>query len=97
MKIYHLGKINFNPKYLTNYRSITIINNNISCLVIVIDDEDGCITIPVIISIEIAQKFQNNCEEYSLIGIKGKLDYDKNGLIIRSEKISFLGHREKSD
>ena len=56
------------------YRSITIIDDNVSCLVIVINDEDGC-----------------------LMSIKGKIDADEHGLIIRAEKISFLGHKERFD
>lgn len=59
---------------LGRYRSTTIIDDNVSCLVIVINDEDD-----------------------SLIGIKGKIDADENGLIIRAEKISFLSHKERAD
>lgn len=44
---------------LGRYRSTTIIDDNVSCLVIVINDE--------------------------------------NGLIIRTEKISFLGQKERAD
>lgn len=79
------------------YRSITIIDDNISCLVIVINDEDGDLTIPIITSTNVAKKIINNCEEDSLIGIKGKIDVDDNGLIIRAEKISFLSHKERAD
>ena len=82
---------------LGRYRSITIIDDNISCLVIVINDEDGDLTIPIITSTNVAKKIINNCEEDSLIGIKGKIDVDDNGLIIRAEKISFLSHKERAD
>lgn len=82
---------------LGRYRSITIIDENVSCLVIDINDEDGYITIPVITSAEFAKKISNNCEEDSLIGIKGKIDANENGLIIRAEKISFLRHKERVD
>ena len=82
---------------LGRYRSITIIDDNISCLVIVINDEDGDLTIPIITSTDVAKKIINSCEEDSLIGIKGKIDADENGLIIKADKISFLGHKERAD
>lgn len=82
---------------LERYRSITIIDDNVSCLIIVISDEDGDITIPIITSTDIANKIINNCEDDSLIAIKSKIDAEENGLIIRAEKISFLGHKERSD
>ena len=41
---------------LGRYRSITIIDDNVSCLIIVINDEDGNITIPIITSPDIANK-----------------------------------------
>ena len=79
------------------YRSITIIDDNVSCLVIGVNKENGNITIPIITSTDVAKKIINNCEEDSLIGIKGKIDADENGLIIRAEKISFLNHKERAD
>ncbi len=79
---------------LGRYRSTTIIDDNVSCLVTVINDEDGDLTIPIITSTDIAHKIINNCEDDSLIGIKGKIDADENGLIIRAEKISFLSHNK---
>ena len=82
---------------LRRYRSITVIDDNISCLVIVINDEDGDLTIPIITSTDVANKIINSCEDDSLIGIKGKIDADENGLIIRAEKISFLSHKERAD
>lgn len=82
---------------LGRYRSITIIDDNISCLVIVINDEDGNLTIPIITSTDVAKKIINSCEEDSLVGIKGKIDADENGLIIKADKISFLGHKERVD
>ena len=71
---------------LGRYRSTTII-----------DDEDGNLTIPIITSTDVANKIINICEEDSLIGIKGKINADENGLIIRAEKISFLSHKERAD
>lgn len=78
---------------LGRFRSITIIDDNVSCLVIVINDEGGDLTIPIIISTDVAKKITNSCEDDSLIGIKGKIDADEHGLIIRAERISFLEHK----
>lgn len=78
---------------LGRFRSVTIIDDNVSCLVIIINDEDGDLTIPIITSTDVAKKITNSCEEDSLIGIKGKIDADEYGLIIRAERISFLGHK----
>ena len=80
---------------LGRYRSTTIIDENVSCLFIDINDEDGYLTFPIITSTDVAKKIINNCEEDSLIGIKGKIDADENGLIIRAEKISFLGQKKE--
>lgn len=82
---------------LRRYRSTTIIDDNVSCLVIVINDEDGDLTIPIITSTEVAKRIINNCQEDSLIAIKGQIDADENGLIIKADKISFLGHKERAD
>lgn len=82
---------------LRRYRSTTIIDDNVSCLVVVINDEDGDLTIPIITSTDVTHKIINNCEDDSLIGIKGKIDADENGLIIRAEKISFLSHKKRAD
>ncbi len=82
---------------LGRFRSVTIIDDNVSCLVIVINDEDGDLTIPIITSTDVAKKITNSCEEDSLIGIKGKIDDDEHGLIIRAEKISFLVQKERAD
>lgn len=64
---------------LGRYRSITIIDDSVSCLVIVVNDEDGDLIIPIITSTDIAKKITNNCEYNSLIGIKGRIDADENG------------------
>lgn len=82
---------------LGRYGSITIIDDNVSCLVIVVNEEDGDITIPIITSTDVANKLINSCEDDSLIGIKGKIDADEHGLIIRAEKMSFLSHKERAD
>ena len=82
---------------LGRYRSTTIIDDNVSCLVIVINDEDGDLTIPIITSTDVAKKITNSCEEDSLIGIKGKIDADEHSLIIRAEKITFLNKPKESN
>lgn len=41
---------------LGRYRLTTIIDDNVSCLVIVINDEDGDLTIPIITSTDVAKK-----------------------------------------
>ena len=82
---------------LERYRSMTIIDDNVSCLVIIVNDEDEDITIPNITSTNVANKIINNCEDYSLIGIKEKIDADEHGLIIKTERISFLGYKERID
>ena len=82
---------------LGRYRSTTIIDDNISRLVIVINNEDRDLTIPIITSTDVAKRIINNCQEDSLIGIKGQIDADKNGLIIKADKISFLKHKERAD
>ena len=48
---------------LGRYRSTTIIDDNVSCLVIVINDEDGDLTIPIITSTEVAKRIINNYQE----------------------------------
>ncbi len=82
---------------LGRYSSTTIIDDNVSCLVIVINNEDGDLTISIITSTDVANKIINTCEEDSLIGIKGKIDAGENGLIIKADKISFLKHKERAD
>ncbi len=77
---------------LGRYRSITIIDDIISCLI-----KDGDINIPIITSTDITNKIINICEDDSLIAIKDKIYADENGLIIRSKKISFLAHKERAD
>ena len=82
---------------LGRYRSTTIIDDNVSCLVIVVNEVDGDLTISIITSTDIAHKIINNCEDNSLIGIKDKIDADENGLIIKAIKISFLSHKERTN
>lgn len=82
---------------LGRYRSITIIDDNISRLVIVINNEYRDLTIPIITSTDVAKRIINNCQEDSLIAIKGQIVAGENGLIIKADKISFLKHKERAD
>lgn len=82
---------------LGRFRSASIIDDNVSCLVIVINDKDGDLTIPIITSTDVANKITNSCEDDSLIGIKGKIDAGEHGLIVRAKKIFFLEHKERAD
>ncbi len=82
---------------LGRYRFITIIDDNVSCLVIIVNDENGDLTIPIITSADVAKKIINNCEEDSLMAIKGKIDADEHGLIIKADRLSFLVHKERAD
>ena len=75
---------------LGRYRDVTIIDDKLSCLVLVVNDDDGDITIPVFIGTEVAKQILNSCNPHDLIGIKGKIDADENGLIIKAIKITFL-------
>ena len=50
---------------LGRYRSITIIDDNISRLVIVINNEDRDLTIPIITSTDVTKRIINNCQEDS--------------------------------
>ena len=86
---------NFYIEFSTNIILVfgALIHNEI----IVINNEDGDLTIPIITSTDVANKIINSCEEDSLIGIKGKIDADEHGLIIKAERISFLGHKERAD
>ncbi len=79
------------------YRSIDVINDDIATLAIVVNDFDSDITIPVIIGTEVAYQIIEKCEENSMIGIKGKIDADEHGLIIKAEKINFLARKERAD
>ena len=67
---------------LGRYRDVTIIDDKLSCLVLVVNDDDGDFTIPVFIGTEIAKQIFKSCNPHDLIGIKGKIDADENGLII---------------
>lgn len=82
---------------LGKYRSIDIINDDIATLTIIVNDFDGDITIPVVIGTEVAYQIIEKCEENCMIGIKGKIDADEHGIIIKAEKLTFLLHEERAD
>lgn len=75
---------------LGGYRNVTIIDDNLSCLVLIINDNDGDITIPVFIGTQVANQILKCCQPNDPIGIKGKIDADENSLIIKAIKITFL-------
>ena len=80
---------------LGRYRDVTIIDDKLSCLVLVVNDDDGDITIPVFIGTEVAKQILKSCNPHDLIGIKGKIDADENGLIIKAIKITFRSSKSK--
>ncbi len=80
---------------LGRYRDVTIIDDYLSCLVLIVNDDDGDITIPVFIGTEVANHILTRCNPHDLIGIKGKIDADENGLIIKAIKIIFLSSKSK--
>ena len=72
------------------YYSLTKIDESVSCLVIVIKENDGDISIPVIIGNDVADKILEYCKYDDVIGIKGKINADKDGIIIVANKVTFL-------
>ena len=82
---------------LGRYHSINVINDDIATLSIIVNDPNGDITIPVIIGTEVAYQMVEKCEDNCMIGIKGKIDVDEHGIIIKAEKITFLAHEERAD
>ena len=82
---------------LGRYRDVTIIDDKLSCLVLVVNDDDGDITIPVFIGTEVAKQILKNCNSHDLIGIKGKIDADEKGLIIKAIKVTFLSAQKRAD
>lgn len=81
---------------LGRYRDVTIIDDTLSCLVLFVSDDDGDITIPVFIGTQVANQILKCCHYNDLIGIKGKIDADENGLIIKAIKITFLSMEERA-
>ena len=79
------------------YRDVTIIDDKLSCFILVVNDDDGDITIPVFIETEVAKQILKSCNLHDLIGIKGKIDADENGLIIKAIKITFLSTQKRAD
>lgn len=82
---------------LGRYRDVTIIDDRLSCLVLVVNDNNGDITIPVFIGTEVANQILKRYNPHDLIGIKGKIDADENGLIIKTIKITFLSTQKRAD
>ena len=53
---------------LGRYRDVTIIDDKLSCLILVINDDDGDITIPVFIGTEVAKQIKKHPNMYLLGG-----------------------------
>lgn len=79
------------------YRFSTIINDKISYLVIVIKVQDNNLTISIITNTDVTKKLLSNHEKGLLNGVKVKIDVDENKSIIKVEKISFLGHKQRAN
>ena len=79
------------------YRFSTIINDKISYLVIVIKVQDNNLTISIITNTDVTKKMLSNHEKGLLNGVKVKIDVDENKSIIKVEKISFLGHKQRAN
>ena len=79
------------------YRFSTIINDKISYLVIVIKVQDNNLTISIITNTDVTKKLLSNYEKGLLNGVKVKIDVDENKSIIKVEKISFLGHKQRAN
>ena len=72
------------------FNSLIKINDTVSYLNIYQHHEDEDIIIPVIIFNKGAKHLKKSCDSGDLIGIKGHIDTDDNGLIIKAIKITFL-------
>lgn len=78
------------------FHSLTKINDNISCLTIYQSHENEDIIIPVIIFNKGADNLKQCCEPEDFVGIKGHIDIDDNGLIIVTDRITFM-HSKRDD
>ena len=72
------------------FNSLIKINYTVSCLNIYQHHEDEDVIIPVIFFNKGAKHLKKSCDSGDLIGIKGHIDTDDNGLIIKAIKITFL-------
>lgn len=75
---------------VSKFNSLIKINDNISCLNIYQHHEDENVVIPVIIFNKGTKQLKKACEFGDIIGIKGLIDTDDNGLIIVTDKITFM-------
>ena len=72
------------------FNSLIKINDTVSYLNIYQHHEDEDVIIPFIIFDKGAKHLKKSCDSGDLIGIKGHIDTDDNGLIIKAIKITFL-------
>ena len=78
------------------FNSLIKINDTVSYLNIHQHHEDEDVIIPVIIFNKGAKHLKKSCDSGDLIGIKGHIDTDDNGLIIVTDKITFM-HTKRDD
>ena len=78
------------------FNSLIKINDTISCLNIYQNHEDKDVIIPVIIFDKGAKHLKKSCDPRDLIGIKGHIDTEDSGLIIVTDKITFM-HTKRDD
>ena len=72
------------------FNSLIKIKDTVSYLNIYQHHEDEDVIIPVIIFNKCIDHLKKSCEPGDLIGIKGHIDTDDNGLIIITDKITFI-------
>ena len=72
------------------FNSLIKINDTVSYLNIYQHHEDEDVIIPVIIFNKCIDHLKKSCDSGDLIGIKGHINTDDNGLIIKTIKITFL-------
>ena len=64
-------------------------------LQIIIKNEDDCVmTIPIYVNEHFYDMIQDHCKENALMGIKGRISCDSNGICIIVTKITVLSSKE---
>lgn len=70
-------------------------SNDCYSVSLVVKDESNCdMTIPVSINKHIYDLFLKHCEEKDLVGIKGFISIKDNELILIASKVTFLSSRK---
>ena len=78
------------------FNSLIKINDTVSYLNIYQHHDDEDVIIPVIIFNKCINHLKKSCEPGDLIVIKGHIDTDVSGLIIVTDKITFM-HTKRDD